>query len=159
MTKSSEPASPKKYSLDWARGIVQELADCYPRALNLVIALYGITLEDLARYLSRGDPVFNYVKRRTQYLANQCRNQEKGPAAIQALSKEEDFIVKFAPESARGRLDSRLKMLEARRAGSEDEVPVRSSAKGRNLPSVLYQFVLFPDLEGSDREVFEVRSV
>lgn len=155
----SEPATPKKYSLQWARGIVSELERRYTRALNQVLANYGITINDLVTYLSRGDPVFAYLKRRAQKLHFSMMAQEKAPLWVQMYSSEAAYLAKNSSGETFQRLDNRLKWVEARRAGSEGEAGDRSDAKGAGLPSVLFQFLLFPDEEGAVREVFEVRSL
>ena len=155
----SEPALPKKYSLKWATDVVHALEAQYPRASKQVYANYRITTRNVAALLATGDPAFVYLKRRMQFLHNVSTIQQKGPTWVQMYSGEREFMMKFAPESTRGRLDKRLAIVDACRAGSEGEFPTRSNAEGRELPSVLFQFLLFPEEEGADREVFEVRSV
>jgi len=153
----SEPASPKRYSLNWARDVVKVLERQYARAWKQVLANYRITSDDVALYLSRGDPVFNYLKRRVQTLDSAIRMQERAPLAIQVYSTEANYLAKNTSGETFQRLDNRRKLVDALGAGSEGEGGDRNAVKGAALPSAVYQFLLFPEEEGANREVFEVR--
>lgn len=136
----SEPAIPKKYSLTWARQVVEQLRDAHTRATDCVLEIYGISLENLASYLARGDSVFNYLKARIKYLDKMSKCQDLDPFAILLLSDERKFISRHADESAQERLDKRFGVCEARRAGSEGLVCDQSAAAGADLPSGFLSF-------------------
>jgi hypothetical protein len=152
----SEPAISKKYSLNWARQVVGQLRDAHPRATEYVLRIYGIKIINLAAYLACGDPVFNYLKKRIQYISHAIQRDNLTLTTIQTLSPEHTFIAKFAPANVQGRLDRRLIQVYARRAGSEGLVCDQSAAAGADLPSGVFQFFLFPEEMGSNGEVCQV---
>jgi len=155
----SQPAISKKYSLTWARQVVEQLRASRTRATDHVLQLYGITIENLALYLARGDPVYNYLKKRIKYVGNAVLRDDMPLSTIQKLSPERNYIAKFAPESARRRLDSRFLECETRRAGCEGLVSDQSGAAGGDLPSRFFQFFLFPEEMGANGEILQVGSL
>lgn len=53
---------PAHYSYSWARSVIQGFTNKYARATNLAWTFLGITSEDAAKYLARGDPVWPQIR-------------------------------------------------------------------------------------------------
>lgn len=72
------PAPPFKYALRWAATIVDEVQCRYTRATDLVCQVCNITPYDLAKFIAKPDPAWNYLKKSIQICS---RNMEHNPRA------------------------------------------------------------------------------
>ena len=103
----------KHYSMRWALGIVEQMANKHARATKLVCALYAIVVRDLAAYLARNDPVFNYLRNRIKYWSNDILYRDSKYFTPEVLLYvERSAVARWAPEFAEKRLLARLTMVE-----------------------------------------------
>lgn len=147
----------RKYSITWARSVVDKLWESYPRATEAVLEYYDISLENLAAALAKGDPVFDYMKKRIKYIARQEENQRASAKVVQMLSDELHYVMLNSTGKTQERLDSRIKTIQTQRAGFKRAEPGRSEAESGRHPSTFFQLLLFPNEQGETREIYEVR--
>lgn len=130
------PQSPaaKKYSITWARSIVDRLAKEYPRVLPTVLDLYGLSLHQLALYLSKGDPVYAYLRSRVHCLAKYYGNGHNYLTPVEYLTWERGLLAHKSAGLQSERLDSRLKAIHNTRAGFDKGIPGGGTPADRDHP-------------------------
>lgn len=128
-----------KYSFRWARTVVDNLYQKYPRATEIVCLVLDITQDNLATYLAKGDNVFPVIREFIHIAARWEHVQGFDGWSIQMLSSLKVVMRQKGPDRIRERLDAVSLKDYPQRAG-------RKEVAGGGNTDDCHQPLLFEDL-------------
>lgn len=129
-----KPQNKAKYSLNWAKSVVEALERKHARATDYVCKLFDLTPKQLAIYLAFGDPLFNSLREIIKIYDNWMTKGWKEEYNYTDVKWNTQKFCKYEKE----RLLERLKSLEA--CGKFKELGIKAEASGGAQATTLASF-------------------